>query len=147
MLSGFAAVIVPAAASPAIDALAAKCTTIFDAFRAPMSAQERARRVASGLNQSQIEHLDRWGYPHLFADFRFHMTLTSRVDVERRERRAATLRKRSSRACKGRALAIERISLVRQNDAECIVPRDRTGDVATARAGFRASASAAGPCE
>ncbi|MGZ5842080.1 MAG: DUF1045 domain-containing protein, partial [Xanthobacteraceae bacterium] len=84
MHRGFAA-IVPAAASPAIDELAAKCTTIFDAFRVPMTAQERARRVAAGLNQSQIANLDRWGYPYLFADFRFHMTLTSRVDMKRRD--------------------------------------------------------------
>jgi hypothetical protein len=116
MLSGFAA-IVPAAASPAIDELATKCTTIFDAFRAPMAAQERARRVASGLNQSQIANLDRWGYPYLFADFRFHMTLTSRVDRERRDDVLATLQKALGRTCKDRALAIERISLVRQNDA------------------------------
>jgi hypothetical protein len=116
MLSGFAA-IVPAVASPAIDELAAKCTTIFDAFRAPMTAQERAQRVASGLNQSQIANLDRWGYPYLFADFRFHMTLTSRVDVERRDDVLAALQKALGRACKDRALAIERISLLRQNDA------------------------------
>ncbi len=115
MLSGFAA-IVPAAASPAIDELAAKCTTIFDAFRAPMTAQERALRVASGLNQSQIANLDRWGYPYLFADFRFHMTLTSRVDMDQRDHVLATLQKTLGRACKDRALAIERISLVRQND-------------------------------
>jgi hypothetical protein len=116
MLGGFAA-IVPAAASPAIDELAGKCTTIFDAFRAPMAAQERARRVASGLNQSQVANLDRWGYPYLFADFRFHMTLTSRVDVERRDDVLATLQKALSRACKDRAFTIERISLVRQTDA------------------------------
>ncbi|HEX3162573.1 MAG TPA: DUF1045 domain-containing protein [Pseudolabrys sp.] len=116
MLSGFAA-IVPAAASPAIDELATKCTTIFDAFRAPMAAQERARRVASGLNQNQIANLDRWGYPYLFADFRFHMTLTSQVGVDRRDHVLATLQKALGRACKDPALAIERISLVRQNDA------------------------------
>jgi hypothetical protein len=63
LLNGFAA-IEPAATSPAIGDLAAKCTTIFDAFRAPMAAQERARRVASGLNQGQIANLDRWGYPY-----------------------------------------------------------------------------------
>jgi hypothetical protein len=115
MLSGFAA-IVPAATSPAIDELATMCTTIFDAFRAPMAAQERARRVASGLNQSQIANLDRWGYPYLFADFRFHMTLTSQVGVDQRDHVLATLQKALRRTCKQRALAIERISLVRQND-------------------------------
>jgi hypothetical protein len=116
MLSGFAA-IVPAAASPAIDELATKCTTIFDAFRAPITAQERARRVASGLNHGQIANLDRWGYPYVFSDFRFHMTLTSRVDVERRNDVLNTLQKALSRASKDRVLAIERISLMRQNDA------------------------------
>jgi hypothetical protein len=50
MISGFAA-IVPAPASPAINDLTSKCTTIFDAFRAPMTAQERAQRVAMGLNE------------------------------------------------------------------------------------------------
>jgi hypothetical protein len=116
MLSGFAA-IVPETASSAIEELAARCTTIFDAFRAPMSAQERARRVASGLSQSQIENLDRWGYPYLFSDFRFHMTLTSKVDLDRRDHVLAALQKALNRACKGRALPIERISLVRQDDA------------------------------
>ena len=115
MLGGFAAV-VPAVASPAIDELAAKCTTIFDAFRAPMTAQERARRVASGLNHGQIANLDRWGYPYVFSDFRFHMTLTGRVDMERRDDVLGLLQKAFSRACKEHALAIERISLVRQND-------------------------------
>jgi putative phosphonate metabolism protein len=115
MLGGFAA-IVPAAASPALDELAAKCTTIFDAFRAPMTAQERARRVASGLNQGQVANLDRWGYPYVFSDFRFHMTLTGRIDAERSDDVLAMLQKAFSRACKDRALAIERISLVRQND-------------------------------
>jgi hypothetical protein len=116
MLSGFAAIVL-ATASPAINELAAKCTTIFDAFRAPMAAQERARRVASGLNQSQIANLDRWGYPYLFADFRFHMTLTSRVDVERRDDVLSTLQKALGRPYKDRVLMIDRISLVRQNDA------------------------------
>jgi hypothetical protein len=116
MLSGFAA-IVPAAATPAIDELAAKCTTIFDAFRAPMSARERAQRVAAELNQGQIANLDRWGYPYLFADFRFHMTLTGKVELDRRDDVLATLRKALGRSCKDHILEVERISLMRQNDA------------------------------
>jgi hypothetical protein len=115
MLSGFAAV-VPEAASVAIDELAGKCTTIFDAFRAPMSAQERARRVAMGLKESQIANLDRWGYPYLFADFRFHMTLTSKVVSERRDEVLTTLQKALKHSCADRAIAIEQISLMRQND-------------------------------
>ena len=47
--------VVPSQAEESLNALAASCTTIFDAYRAPMSPQERARRIASGLSQSQIQ--------------------------------------------------------------------------------------------
>ena len=113
MLSGFTA-IVPEQANPAVNALAADCTTIFDAFRAPMSPQERARRLASGLNQSQIENLDRWGYPYLFADFRFHMTLTGKIEVEQREQTVAVLRDIFQLTCGG-PIAIDRLVLTKQD--------------------------------
>lgn len=116
MLGGFAAVL-PERPSPAIDALAADCTTIFDAFRAPMPAQERARRLASGLNQSQIENLDRWGYPYLFADFRFHMTLTGRTATHRSSDTLATLRTIFQRMCGGGSLSVDRLALVKQSEA------------------------------
>jgi len=113
MLSGFAA-IVPQQPSPTVDALAADCTRIFDAFRAPMTAQERARRLASGLNPNQIENLDRWGYPYLFADFRFHMTLTGRIEAERREATVSALRGAFQRVCDG-PIAVDRLALTRQD--------------------------------
>jgi hypothetical protein len=115
MLSGFAA-IVPAATPASLNALATSCTTIFDAFRAPMSARESARRVALGLNQSQIENLDRWGYPYLFSDFRFHMTLTSKVSLDRRDDVLAALQMAFNRTCGGRPIQIDRITLMRQDD-------------------------------
>jgi hypothetical protein len=116
MLGGFAAVL-PERPSPAIDALAADCTTIFDAFRAPMSAQERARRLASGLNQAQIENLDRWGYPYLFTDFRFHMTLTGSMAMHRRNDTLATLRTIFHRVCGGGSVSVDRLALVKQSGA------------------------------
>ena len=131
MLSGFAA-IVPSAYSAAVDTLAANSTTIFDAFRAPMSAQERARRVALGLNQSQIKNLDRWGYPYLFSDFRFHMTLTGKVGVQYRVHVIDVLQQAFHRACENRPILIDRITLVRQDDSES---RFRVVDQAALRAG------------
>ncbi len=113
MLSGFTA-IVPEHANPALNALAADCTTIFDAFRAPMSARERARRLASGLNQSQVENLDRWGYPYLFADFRFHMTLTGKIDIARREPTVSRLREVFQRRSAG-PVTVDRLALTRQD--------------------------------
>jgi hypothetical protein len=113
-LSGFTA-LVPVHADPAVDALAADCTTIFDAFRAPMSARERARRLASGLNPSQIANLDRWGYAYLFTDFRFHMTLTGRIEAGLRDEMVATLRRAFQRMHGARSIAIDRLALVKQD--------------------------------
>jgi hypothetical protein len=84
--------VVPQEPEGSLNALAASCTTIFDAYRAPLSPQERARRLASGLSQSQIQNLDRWGYPFVLSEFRFHMTLTGAVPQRRKQTVLAALR-------------------------------------------------------
>src|SRR5262249_37307931 len=106
MLSGFAA-IVPARHEAAIVELATKCTTVFDGFRAPMSPQERARRLALGLKQSQIQNLERWGYPFLFSDFRFHMTLTGKIRSNRCDEILASLRRTFDYTCGREPIAID----------------------------------------
>ena len=113
LISGFTAV-VPRQPSDAVAALANKCTTMFDAFRAPMSARERARRVAADLSQSQIHNLERWGYPYLFRDFRFHMTLTGKLAQARAKAVLAQLRAGFGRACGEQELAIDRLALLKQ---------------------------------
>jgi len=115
MLSGFAG-IVPARHEAATGALATKCTTMFDRFRAPMSPQERAQRLALGLNPGQIQNLERWGYPFLFSDFRFHMTLTGKIQPNRRDQVLASLQRTFDHACGGQPFAIDRVALMRQDD-------------------------------
>ncbi|HEY2134864.1 MAG TPA: DUF1045 domain-containing protein [Xanthobacteraceae bacterium] len=82
LLDGFAA-LVPTASVAAVDLLAASCVRDFDRFRSPMTEAERIRRLAQPLTERQIEHLDRWGYPYVFEDFRFHMSLTGRIPTDR----------------------------------------------------------------
>ncbi len=41
-----------------------------------MNGRERERRLAASLTVRQMSNLERWGYPYVFEDFRFHMTLT-----------------------------------------------------------------------
>jgi hypothetical protein len=43
-----------------------------DCFRAPLSEGEEQRRLAAGLSARQRELLNRWGYPYVFDQFRFH---------------------------------------------------------------------------
>jgi putative phosphonate metabolism protein len=111
-ISGFIAVI-PAEPSAELELLAAEATKAFDPFRAPLSPEDRARRNPAALTPRQRDHLDRWGYPYVFEEFRFHMTLTGRLPAERREHVVAMLRERFAATGIGR-LAIDAIALCRQ---------------------------------
>lgn len=77
--------LVPAEPCDELLALAADCVRVFDPFRAPMAAADRARRLKSPLTDRQVGHLDDWGYPYVFEDFRYHMTLTGALPEARRE--------------------------------------------------------------
>lgn len=63
-----------------LSRLAGDCVTLFDEFRAPAGAAELARRSAAGLSAAQTAMLERWGYPYVLEEFRFHITLTGRLD-------------------------------------------------------------------
>ncbi len=55
----------------------------FDGFRAPLSEADIARRNPDKLLSSQRDNLLNWGgYPHIFDNFRFHMTLSDPVSEE-----------------------------------------------------------------
>jgi putative phosphonate metabolism protein len=113
MLAGFFAV-VPREPAPALDALADSCTTLFDAYRAPITPQERARRIALKLNEEQIRNLDRWGYPYVLSQYRFHMTLTGKVPAGRRKAILAVLLKAFRQSGVEASVAVDRVALVKQ---------------------------------
>ncbi len=115
-ISGFIAV-VPAEPSTELERLASDCTSEFDSFRARLTPEDRTRRNPSALTERQCGHLDRWGYPYVMEDFRFHMTLTGRLDAERREPVLRMLRNSFS-AIGIKTLAIDGIALFRQDDAD-----------------------------
>ena len=69
------------------------------------------------MTSRQHKHLDRWGYPYVMEDFRFHMTLTGRLEDGRRGPIMAILRNRFS-AIGLKTLAIDRIAVFRQDDAD-----------------------------
>ncbi len=83
-IGGFMA-LTPAGDTSHINALAADCVRAFDAFRAPMNTLERERRQRSSLTQRQTQFMDDWGYPYVFEEFRFHMTLTGTVPQHLRD--------------------------------------------------------------
>ena len=64
---------------PPLQALADGAVTALDPHRAPATEAEIARRKPEKLSPRQREYLEAWGYPYVFAEWRFHMTLTRRL--------------------------------------------------------------------
>lgn len=116
-IAGFIA-IVPRTASAALDELAGRCVTALDRFRLPLTLQERERRLAAGLSKRQIALLDRFGYPYVLEEFRFHMTLTGRIGFARRNGVHALLRHAFARAVGYAPVPIDRLAVLRQDDPQ-----------------------------
>lgn len=88
-LAGFVA-FRPEEVAPGLVELAAACVSELDDLRRPPDDLEVARRRKSGLSPTQDRYLAEWGYPYVFDEFRFHMTLSRRLgDEERRSVLAA----------------------------------------------------------
>jgi hypothetical protein len=75
--------LVPGAPAEPMYALAAEIVKTFDEFRAAPNEAELARRNPAGMTSRQRELFERWGYPYVLDEFRFHLTLTDRIASER----------------------------------------------------------------
>ncbi len=72
--------------------LAERLTVDLDPLRAPLDAEEMAKRRKSGLTPRQEAYLARFGYPYVLDEFRFHLTLTGALSPPDIERAEAALR-------------------------------------------------------
>lgn len=73
--------LVPSEKSEALSALHARCVQGLIAFRAPPTDAELTKRRANGLTPRQDALLLKWGYPFVLEEFRFHLTLSGRLDA------------------------------------------------------------------
>ncbi|THH35071.1 DUF1045 domain-containing protein [Aliishimia ponticola] len=64
---------------PLLRSVADAAVEQLDPFRAPLNDAELARRRQSRLSERQEAYLDRWGYPYVMEEFKFHLTLTGPV--------------------------------------------------------------------
>lgn len=93
--------------------LAEDCVRAFDDLRAPPTAPELAQRRRAGLTPRQDALLARWGYPYVFEEFRFHLTLTGRLQPAEAKPLLETLRERFAPAL-GQSRRVEGVALYRQ---------------------------------
>lgn len=109
--------IVPAQPVATLSDLANDCVTQFERFRAPLTEAERARRLRAKLTPRQISHVDRFGYPYVFEDFRFHMTLTGKIPPHRQDDILFSLRERFGGLSLD-VIVIDTVALLRQDSAD-----------------------------
>lgn len=74
-LSDFAALTLNTQSAP-LQGLAQQIVETFEPFRLPLSDADIQRRKHQELTPRQVELLERFGYPYVDDEFRFHMTLT-----------------------------------------------------------------------
>jgi putative phosphonate metabolism protein len=115
-ISGFWALTLSASCPP-LHALADRCVSDLDRFRAPPVAEELARRRRARLTARQDELLARWGYPYVMEEFRFHLTLTARLDAAEGAVVARVLAPLVAPLCR-EPLAIDALSLFHQEHRE-----------------------------
>lgn len=70
----------PEQKDPGLRAFAELCVRRFEPFRAPLSDADLQRRRNSGLTARQDRYLTEWGYPYIFDELHFHMTLSGKLE-------------------------------------------------------------------
>ncbi|WP_244491389.1 DUF1045 domain-containing protein [Bosea sp. Root381] len=106
----------PAAASGALQKLAFDIVQAFEPLRAPLSAADRERRLASPMTPAERACLEAYGYPYVGDAFRFHMTLTGSLPPEKLDGVKAALAHAHSERVPAGSVAIDRIVVFKQDD-------------------------------
>lgn len=93
-----------------IHALANAAVRELDPLRAPPTPEELAKRLRHPLAPAQHALLERWGYPYVFDQFTFHITLSEKLaDAELRQAQACIARYADPLA--GRPMPVDGVSV------------------------------------
>lgn len=103
--------LVPAINDSDLEMLGSDAEHHFEPFRAPLTPQEAQRRAAGGLTSRQARHLERYGYPFVLDEFRFHLTLTGPLANKELALLAGALEEFFQPVI-GRGLLVDRVALV-----------------------------------
>lgn len=107
----------PESSSAQLENMAAGCVRALEGFRAHRTEKELARYRQSKLTVHQEQMLDNWGYPYVLEEFRFHMTLSDRIDDD--EERNIIMEAAVNRCAEivGQPLHVKEITVCTQPDA------------------------------
>lgn len=75
--------LMPKKMCPELHSLANRVVADLDEFRMAAEEKELEKRRASGLTNNQEAMLTTWGYPFVMDEFRFHLTLTGKIEDQK----------------------------------------------------------------
>ena len=70
----------PTTQSASLEKLSAACVRAFEAFRVPLTDEQLKSYKLNKLTVHQEQMLEHWGYPYVMEEFRFHISVTDRID-------------------------------------------------------------------
>lgn len=108
----------PSEPSAALQKFAFDIVQAFEPFRAALSVADLERRLASPLTPAHRAYLEAYGYPYVGDAFRFHMTLTGSLPQDNVAAIAAALSASHAEAVPAAPVAIDRLTLFRQESRE-----------------------------
>lgn len=74
--------LIPKTECPDLNQLAFDWVRLLDTYRAPAEEAEIEQRRSAGLSIDEDEMLQKWGYPYVDKCFRFHITLTEKLNED-----------------------------------------------------------------
>ncbi|XXJ21609.1 DUF1045 domain-containing protein [Desulfovibrio caledoniensis] len=111
--------------------VAEACLRAMTPLRVPATPEENAARRTPNLTPAQDRLLDEWGYPYVLSEFRFHITLTGRVEDPDRRGRLADILSGLAAPVTGRARPVRELCLFHQPDRSTpfrLIHRARLGN-------------------
>ncbi len=116
----------PAYESAALEKLAAACVRAFEAFRVPMTPEQITQYKQNKLTVHQEQMLKHWGYPYVMEEFRFHMSVTDRIEADDERERVMTELAKIAAPVLGKPMMVKAITVFRQiGSNEPMVPVER----------------------
>ncbi|CAG9251170.1 DUF1045 domain-containing protein [Paraburkholderia unamae] len=97
------------AGETALRELAASALRALGSLRAPQTPAELAKRLDAPLTPRQRTYVEEWGYPYVFEEFRFHMTLSDSLNDA--QTCAQLVEAWNTQMCDARALPVEGAAL------------------------------------
>jgi len=104
----------PTQSSAALEKLAAQCVRAFEVYRSPLSDEQIVGYRANKLTVHQDSMLVHWGYPYVMEEFRFHISLTERIDDIAERRAVLQSVTELAKPLAGKAITIRDIAVFHQ---------------------------------